>query len=1016
MTEARSLDFIEMRDDFATRHVGPTLHDIGAMLEVIGVPTIEDLLDRTVPVSIRNDQPLELDPALTEHEAVEALRAMAGRNRPLVSMIGMGYYGTVTPPVVLRSVLENPAWYTAYTPYQAEVSQGRLEALLNFQQMVMDLTGMELANASLLDEATAAAEAMAMARRVSKSKSARFFVDADCHPQTIAVVRTRAAPLGIDVVVGDPYEADGSDLFGVLVQYPGSSGALRDPSAIVERVHAAKGLAVFATDLLAACLVEPPGTFGADVVVGSAQRFGVPMGFGGPHAAFFATRDAYKRQTPGRIIGVSVDAEGRTALRMALQTREQHIRREKATSNICTAQVLLAVMAAMYAVYHGPERLRTIAERVHRLTKALAAGLEAAGREVVTRSYFDTITVRAPGEAEALADRARDAGFNVRRVDADHIGLSLDETTRREDVRGVIRALGAGTLAGDEGGRGNSGGGRGGGTSDGGGVGATPGAGGALDVDIEALADVDIEALDAAAPDVIGALARKRPFLVHPVFHAHHSETEMLRYLRRLAAKDVALDRSMIPLGSCTMKLNATAEMIPVTFPGFAALHPFVPADQAEGYHELCTGLERMLCAITGFDAVSLQPNAGSQGEYAGLLCIRRYHESRGEGGRDVCLIPASAHGTNPASAIMAGMRVVVVACDANGNVDLADLEIKAREHSGRLGALMITYPSTHGVFEEGIIDICNVVHEHGAQVYMDGANLNAMVGLCRPARIGADVSHINLHKTFCIPHGGGGPGMGPIGVRSHLAPFLPGHPVVGGVNPAADPSGTVGTVSAAPWGSAGILPISWAYIAMMGARGLRQATEVAILNANYVAARLGGAFPVLYTGETYPVLYTGESGYVAHECIIDFRPVKESCGVTVEDVAKRLVDFGYHAPTMSFPVHDTLMIEPTESESKAELDRFCDAMLMIREEIAEIEAGTIRREDSALANAPHTAELLVAQSWDRPYSRERAFFPLPGSREDKYWPPVARVDNVYGDRHLACACPPPEAYDDAAD
>ena len=1006
MTETRSLDSIEMRDDFATRHIGPTLHDIGAMLEVIGVPTIEDLLDRTVPVSIRNDQPPELDPALTEIEAVEALRAMAARNRPLVSMIGMGYYGTVTPPVVLRNVLENPAWYTAYTPYQAEVSQGRLEALLNFQQMVMDLTGMELANASLLDEATAAAEAMAMARRVSKSKSARFFVDADCHPQTIAVVRTRAAPLGIDVTVGDPCEADGSDLFGVLVQYPGSSGALRDPSAIVERVHAAKGLAIFATDLLATCLLEPPGAFGADVVVGSAQRFGVPMGFGGPHAAFFATRDAYKRQTPGRIIGVSVDAQGRTALRMALQTREQHIRREKATSNICTAQVLLAVMAAMYAVYHGPERLRTIAERVHRLTKALAVGLEAAGREVVTRSYFDTITVRVPGEAEALADRARDAGFNVRRVDSDHIGLSLDETTRREDVRGVIRALGVDALGSDEGGRGRPGARRGAG--DGSGAGAASGAGGAH--------DVDIEALDAAAPDVIGAFARKRPFLTHPVFHAHHSETEMLRYLRRLASKDVALDRSMIPLGSCTMKLNATAEMIPVTFPGFAALHPFVPEDQALGYRELCTGLERMLCAITGFDAVSLQPNAGSQGEYAGLLCIRRYHESRGEDGRDVCLIPASAHGTNPASAIMAGMRVVVVACDASGNVDLADLEIRAREHSERLGALMITYPSTHGVFEEGIIDICNVVHEHGGQVYMDGANLNAMVGLCRPAHIGADVSHINLHKTFCIPHGGGGPGMGPIGVRSHLAPFLPDHPVVGGVNPAADPSGTVGTVSAAPWGSAGILPISWAYIAMMGARGLRRATEAAILSANYVAARLGGAFPVLYTGETYPVLYTGESGYVAHECIIDFRPVKESCGVTVEDVAKRLVDFGFHAPTMSFPVPDTLMIEPTESESKAELDRFCDAMLLIRQEIAEIEAGTVRREDSALANAPHTAELLVAQSWDRPYSRERAFFPQPGSRDDKYWPPVARVDNVYGDRHLACACPPPEAYDDAAD
>ena len=1026
------LHAIEMRDDFASRHIGPTPQDVDAMLETIGVSTLDDLLDRTIPASIRDDEPLALDPPLTEREAVETLRAMADRNRPLVSMIGMGYHGTVTPPVVLRNVLENPAWYTAYTPYQAEVSQGRLEALLDFQQMVMDLTGMELANASLLDEATAAAEAMAMARRVSKSKSARFFVDADCHPQTIAVVRTRAAPLGIDVVAGDPYEAFGrdafdGDVFGVLVQYPGSSGALRDPSAIVERVQAVKGLAIFAADLLALCLVEPPGAFGADVVVGSAQRFGVPMGFGGPHAAFFATRDAYKRQTPGRIIGVSVDARGRPALRMALQTREQHIRREKATSNICTAQVLLAVMAGMYAVYHGPARLRVIAGRVHRLAKALAAGLAAAGREVVTGSYFDTITVRVPGEAAALAARARDAGFNVRLADGDHIGLSLDETIRVEDVRGIIAALstGAGVGGGEAGilcsGVGGEDSGvpavdAGGGDTEvpgadaGGGNIGGPGAGAAGG------SSVDVEGLAVAAPDVIGALARKSPYLTHPVFHAHHSETEMLRYLRRLAAKDLALDRSMIPLGSCTMKLNATAEMIPVTFPGFAALHPFVPADQALGYRELCAGLERMLCAITGFDAVSLQPNAGSQGEYTGLLCIRRYHRSRGEGGRDVCLIPASAHGTNPASAIMAGMRVVVVACDANGNVDLADLELKAREHRERLGALMITYPSTHGVFEEGIIDVCNVVHEHGGQVYMDGANLNAMVGLCRPARIGADVSHINLHKTFCIPHGGGGPGMGPIGVRSHLAPYLPDHPVVGGVNPAADPSGTVGTVSAAPWGSAGILPISWAYIAMMGARGLRRATEVAILDANYVAARLGGAFPVLYTGETFPVLYTGENGYVAHECIIDLRPVKQSCGVTVEDVAKRLVDFGFHAPTMSFPVPDTLMIEPTESESKAELDRFCDAMLAIRAEIAEIEAGTIAYEDSALAHAPHTSDLLVAERWDRPYSKARAFFPLPGVREDKYWPPVARVDNVHGDRHLACACPPPEAYDDAAD
>ena len=1047
-TEIRPLDALDAPDDFAARHIGPTPREIGAMLETIGVPTIEALLARTVPASIRDDEPIALGPALTEREAVEALRAMAGRNRLLVSMIGMGYYGTVTPPVVLRNVLENPGWYTAYTPYQAEVSQGRLEALLNFQQMVMDLTGMELANASLLDEATAAAEAMAMARRVSKSKSVRFFVDADCHPQTIAVIRTRAAPLGIDVVVGDPYETLDGDVFGALVQYPGSSGALRDPGPIVERVHAAKGLAVFAADLLALCLIEPPGAFGADVVVGSAQRFGVPMGFGGPHAAFFATRDAYKRQTPGRLIGVSVDARGRPALRMALQTREQHIRREKATSNICTAQVLLAVMAGMYAVYHGPERLRAIAGRVHRLTRALAAGLAAAGREVVTESFFDTITVRVPGEAAALAARARGAGFNVRLAGGDHIGLSLDETIRPDDVCGIITALSAGAVAGgrragvlDSGAGGEdaadpgvgarvvdtgvSGAGLGSrhfgapnavtGSRDAGVPGIDAGSGniagpstdpGGGSTGSASGNSVDVEAL-AAASDVIGALARTSAFLTHPVFHRYHSETEMLRYLRRLAAKDVALDRSMIPLGSCTMKLNATAEMIPVTFPGFAALHPFVPEDQALGYRELCTGLERMLCAITGFDAVSLQPNAGSQGEYAGLLCIRRYHRSKGEGGRDICLIPASAHGTNPASAIMAGMRVVVVACDANGNVDLADLESKAREHRERLAALMITYPSTHGVFEAGIVDICRIVHEHGAQVYMDGANLNAMVGLCRPGRIGPDVSHINLHKTFCIPHGGGGPGMGPIGVRSHLAPYLPDHPVVGGVNPAAGPSGTIGAVSAAPWGSTSILPISWAYIAMMGARGLRRATEVAILNANYVAARLGGAFPVLYKGE---------GGFVAHECIIDLRPVKASSGVSVDDVAKRLVDFGFHAPTMSFPVPDTLMIEPTESESKRELDRFCDAMLAVHTEIAEIEAGTVAYEDSALVHAPHTPDLLVAERWDRPYSKARAFFPLPGMREDKYWPPVARIDNVYGDRNLACACPPPEAYEDAAD
>lgn len=983
MMRKNTLESLERADAFADRHIGPDETDTARMLRAIGLSSIEELLQKAVPASIRNDEPMELEPALGEREALEALHDMASRNHSLVSMIGMGYYGTLTPPVIQRNVLESPSWYTAYTPYQAEVSQGRLEALLNFQQMVMDFTGMELANASLLDEATAAAEAMAMARRVSKSKSPRFFVDADCHPQTVAVVLTRARPLGIEVIVGDPLKADfsesGSDdpsrpgeVFGALVQYPGSSGSLRDFSDHVERVHACGGLSIFATDLLAACLIESPGTLGADVVVGSAQRFGVPMGFGGPHAAFFATREAFKRQMPGRIIGLSVDAQGKPAMRMALQTREQHIRREKATSNICTAQVLLAVVAGMYAVYHGPKRLRAIAERVHRLTRALAEGLVAAGRSLVTESYFDTLTVRVQGEAEAIVARARDAGFNIRLRDADHIGISLDETTRREDVCGLLRALGA----------------------------ASQGETGSIDID----------ALDAAASDVLGSFARSTEFLEHPVFNSHHSETRMLRYLRRLAARDIALDRSMIPLGSCTMKLNATTEMLPISFPGFASLHPFAPADQCEGYRDLCTDLERMLCAITGFDAVTLQPNAGSQGEYTGLLCIRRYHESKGQGERDICLIPVSAHGTNPASAIMAGMRVVLVACDAKGNIDIADLEAKAKEHHDRLAALMITYPSTHGVFETSIKDICRIVHDHGGQVYMDGANLNAMVGLCRPAHIGADVSHINLHKTFCIPHGGGGPGMGPVGVRAHLAPYLPDHPVVEGVNPLADETGTIGTISAAPYGSASILPISWTYIAMMGGSGLRRATEIAILNANYIATRLGKGRKGEGVGG-FPVLYTGEQGFVAHECIIDIRPLKESSKISIDDIAKRLIDYGFHAPTMSFPVPDTLMIEPTESESKAELDRFCDAMLGIRSEIAEIEAGQVEHQNSILAHAPHTATALTQEDWNHPYSKERAFFPLPGIREDKYWPPVARVDNVYGDRNLACACAPIEAY-----
>jgi glycine dehydrogenase len=962
---SKAIRDLEMGDDFVSRHIGPRRADCEAMLEQVGADSIDDLVTQTLPSSIRMSEPFTGRDAMSEQDALAALRDMAGRNRRLTSLIGMGYYDTVTPPVILRNVLENPGWYTAYTPYQAEVSQGRMEALLNYQQMVMDLTGMDLANASLLDEATAAAEAMAMSRRVSKAKGDAYFVDADVHPQTLAVLQTRAEPLGIELIVGDAEtELDPEAVFGALVQYPASSGEVRDPRQVIENVHSTGGIVTVASDLLALCLLTSPGSMGADVVLGSAQRFGVPMGYGGPHAAFFATRDAYKRQTPGRIIGVSIDSEGHSALRMALQTREQHIRREKATSNICTAQVLLAVMAGLYAVYHGPDRLRTIAARVHRITRAFAAGVTGAGAEVVTERYFDTLTVRMPGAAEAAVGRALEAGFNLRPIDADHFGLSFDETSTADDVARLLAAL-------------------------------------APEADIPSVSD-----LDAAVAEVLpAALLREDDILTHPVFHAHRSETEMLRYLRRLAAKDIALDRSMIPLGSCTMKLNATAEMIPVTWPEFGGIHPFVPADQAEGYRALTTELEAMLCEITGFDAMSLQPNAGSQGEYAGLLCIRRYHQSRGDHGRDVCLIPVSAHGTNPASATMAGMRVVLVACDEQGNVDLDDLRAKAVEHADTLGALMITYPSTHGVFEEAFVEICDVVHEHGGQVYMDGANLNAMVGLCQPGRIGADVAHLNLHKTFCIPHGGGGPGVGPIGVGAHLTPFLPDHPVVDGVNPAAAPDGTIGAVSAAPWGSASILPISWAYIAMMGSPGLQRATGVAILSANYIARRLA---------PHYPVLYTGKNDRVAHECIIDLRPIKDACGISVDDVAKRLADYGFHAPTMSFPVAGTLMIEPTESEPKAELDRFCDAMIAIREEIAEVESGEADPKVNVLTMSPHSHRLASVADWDRPYSRERALFPA--GTADKYWPPVGRVDNVYGDRNLSCACPPIEAYAEAAD
>jgi glycine dehydrogenase len=963
----RSLDDLETHDEFIARHIGPDDDDITEMLRELRVDSMETLVSETVPQAIVSDTPSGLPRGLGEKQTLERLGKLAERNQNLVSMIGMGFYDTVLPAVIQRNVLENPGWYTAYTPYQAEVSQGRLEAVLNYQQMVMDLTGLDLANASLLDEASAAAEAMTMAKRLSKSKSMQFFVDADCHPQTVAVVETRARPLGIELVVGDAdADLDGQQFFGALLQYPGSSGAVRDIGPAIARAKEGGALVCVATDLLSLCLLKSPGELGADIVLGNSQRFGVPMGFGGPHAAFFATRDAFKRSTPGRIIGVSVDSAGRSALRMALQTREQHIRREKATSNICTAQVLLAVIAGMYAVYHGPAGVRRIAERVHRVTRILAAGLTKLGYQMVHGSYFDTLTVSAPGRAADIVDEARSAGFNLRPLDADSLGISCDETTTREHLTRLWKVF-----AGNQ--------------------------------EPPSVAHLDA-GLDECIPE---GLRRTSSYLTHPVFNRYHAETEMLRYLRRLAAKDITLDRSMIPLGSCTMKLNATTEMIPISWPEFAGIHPFAPADQVSGYHELISELEAMLCEVTGFAAVSLQPNAGSQGEYAGLLAIRKYHEDRGEGGRDVCLIPSSAHGTNPASAHMAGMKVVVVDCDENGNVDVADLRAKAGKHADALGALMITYPSTHGVFEEAIRDICQIIHDYGGQVYMDGANLNAMLGICRPAEFGADVSHMNLHKTFCIPHGGGGPGVGPIGVAAHLAPYLPDHPVVDNVNPAAAASGTIGAIAAAPWGSACILPISWAYIIMMGAAGLRRATEVAILNANYVAQRLNPHFPVLYTGK---------NGRVAHECIIDLRPIKASCGISVDDVAKRLVDYGFHAPTMSFPVPDTMMVEPTESESKHELDRFCDAMIAIRREIAAVESGEADREDNPLVNAPHAYQSLTEEKWDHPYSRQEAFFPAAEVREDKFWPPVGRIDNVYGDKNLACACPPMEAYSEAAD
>jgi glycine dehydrogenase len=944
-------------DHFPRRHIGPSDAEIADMLATLGLSSLDALVAETVPDAIRLKEPLRLPAARGEHEVLEALRARASHNQVFRSFIGMGYHGCLVPAVIQRNVLENPGWYTQYTPYQAEIAQGRLEALLNFQTMVADLTALPLANASLLDEATAAAEAMHMCHALARGDRRRFLVADDCHPQTIAVVGTRATPLGItvDVTAAASFDFSAGDVFGMLVQYPATDGRIFDPAPLVERAHAAGAMAAVATDLLALTLLRPPGEIGFDIAVGTSQRFGVPMGYGGPHAAFLATRDEHKRQIPGRIVGVSKDAEGRPAFRLALQTREQHIRRDKATSNICTAQVLLAVMAGMYAVYHGPEGLRAIARRVRGLTVLLARGLHRLGLDVGGDPFFDTLRVRLDRAAAQprVLQRARDRRTNLRPYADGSVGVSLDETATATDLEAILESFAEHPL------------------------------------------DFRAEDLATEAPEELPPPhARTSGFLTHAVFNTHHSEHEMLRYLHRLQGRDLSLAHSMIPLGSCTMKLNATTEMIPVTWPEYGELHPFAPPEQAAGYRKLFTELESWLAEITGFAAVSLQPNSGAQGEYAGLLAIRGYHESRGEGHRKVCLIPVSAHGTNPASAVTAGFKVVPVACDDRGNVDLADLVRRADEHKTALGALMITYPSTHGVFEEAVPEICATVHERGGQVYMDGANMNAQVGLTSPARIGADVCHLNLHKTFCIPHGGGGPGMGPIAVAAHLVPFLPGHPVTG--LPGGDP------VSAAPWGSASILPIPWAYIALMGPDGLEKATQVAILNANYMLKRLSGH---------YDVLYSGRRGRAAHEFILDARPLKRSAGVEVEDIAKRLMDYGFHAPTMSFPVAGTLMIEPTESEPKAELDRFCDALIAIRGEIRAIEEGRIPLEQSALRNAPHTVFAVTAARWERPYSREEAAFPAPWVREGKFWPFVARIDNTYGDRNLVCTCPPVEAF-----
>ncbi|GGY06316.1 aminomethyl-transferring glycine dehydrogenase [Streptomyces hiroshimensis] len=954
-----ALSDLERDTPFERRHIGPDGEAQAKMLAQVGFGSLDELTAAAVPEVIKSVGALALPEARSEAEVLAELRTLADRNQVLAPMIGLGYHGTFTPPVILRNVMENPAWYTAYTPYQPEISQGRLEALLNFQTVVADLTGLPTSGASLLDEGTAAAEAMALSRRVGKVKKGVFLIDADTLPQTIAVIETRAEPTGVEVVVADlsagiPDEIAERGVFGVLLQYPGASGAVRDLRPVIERAHELGAIVTVAADLLALTLLTSPGELGADIAVGTTQRFGVPMGFGGPHAGFMAVREQFARSLPGRLVGVSVDADGNKAYRLALQTREQHIRREKATSNICTAQVLLAVMAGMYAVYHGPEGLAAIARRTHRYAAILAEGLRAGGVELVHGAYFDTLTARVPGRAAEVVEAARERGVNLRLTDADHVGIACDETTTRAHLDSVWAAFG---VAGD------------------------------------------VEALDAVAAEALPeSLQRTADYLTHPVFHEHRSETAMLRYLRRLADRDYALDRGMIPLGSCTMKLNATTEMEPVTWPEFGALHPFAPVEQAEGYVTLITELEERLAAVTGYDKVSIQPNAGSQGELAGLLAVRAYHRANGDEQRTVCLIPSSAHGTNAASAVMAGMKVVVVKTADDGEVDIQDLRAKIEQYRDELSVLMITYPSTHGVFEEHVADICAAVHEAGGQVYVDGANLNALVGLAEPGKFGGDVSHLNLHKTFCIPHGGGGPGVGPVAVRAHLAPYLPNHPL----QPTAGPATGVGPISAAPWGSAGILPISWAYVRLMGGEGLKRATQVAVLGANYIAKRLE---------PHYPVLYTGPNGLVAHECIVDLRPLTKATGVSVDDVAKRLIDYGFHAPTMSFPVAGTLMIEPTESEDITELDRFCEAMIAIRAEIEKVGSGEWSKDDNPLRHAPHTAAS-VAGAWEHPYSREEAVFPTGVSAADKYWPPVRRVDGAYGDRNLVCSCPPLEDYD----